>query len=74
MAYAPESYALGFEGDCALKRDFAARGIALPMQSPYATGAPVDWDRHQETARPGPPAGRHDCEAGHDAAHARDEL
>jgi Asp-tRNA(Asn)/Glu-tRNA(Gln) amidotransferase A subunit family amidase len=77
MGYAPDAYALGFEGECALKTQLAAAGVTLPMQSPFATGEPVDWGRRQESAAAGPPAGRHACEGGESAqaaAQPRDEL
>ena len=60
MGYSPDSYALGFDGQCALKTQLA---LALPLQSPHATGEPVDWGRRQEGAATAqPPAGDHVCD------------
>jgi hypothetical protein len=59
MAYAEDAYALDFEGECAVQRT-----AVFPIQSPYATGAAIDWSRRAGEAAP-PPA----CDA-----QARDEL
>lgn len=71
MGYAPDAYALGLDGACELK---ARLRDALPLQSPHATGEPVDWSRRQEATPPGPPAGRAACEPQARGGAARDEL
>lgn len=56
MAYSPDAYALGFDGDCELKRSLGDR---LPLVSPFAVaGAPVDWGRRAGGPLEHPPAGR----------------
>lgn len=38
MAYSPDGYVLGFDGECDAKKQFAS-----PLQSPFATGTAIDW-------------------------------
>jgi len=72
MAYAEDSYVLGFDGRCAAKDNW---GLAFPMVSPHAVpGAAVDWSSRQGLWRMDAPAG---CEPGAAAAalrEAKEEL
>lgn len=69
MAYADDSYALDFVGECAVKKQ-----VSFPMESPFAVGDPIDWSTRAGESIPvsaGTPVCHLEAAA---ASSAKDEL